>query len=440
MRRNTTVLIILLVLFGMAIVSLAFPVLGRKGMQLGLDLQGGLRLVFQADLSQVKPGEESEVMNGVVAVIANRINPLGVTEPNIERRGADQVVVEIPRLNVTETQKERIGRTALLEFREQVQDPATGQLKWQPAKGTVDSQELVLTSSYFKTNTQVGADQFGRVELHFEWDDTGKKLSEQITGRLIGKPLGIFEGDDPLLGDNAQPIAPIVQSVITDRGQITGLSIKEAATLSRQLNAGRLPVPLTLSYEFSVDPLLGENFVGLSVKAGIIALALIMLFMISYYRMPGLVASLALLFYAAWSIAIFKLIPVTLTLAGLAGFITSIGMAVDANVIIFERMKEELLTGRTLGAAVEAGFKRAWTAIWDANFTTFLATIVLYWVGSSVVSGAPVKGFALTLFIGTAVSMFTAITVTRTMLRFFVTQGFARKLSLFTIYARKENA
>jgi preprotein translocase subunit SecD len=403
-------------------------------MQLGLDLQGGAHIVYKADLSSVESGNEAEVMDGVVAVILNRINPLGVTEPNIQKQGEDRIVVELPGLSVTDKQKERLGRTALLEFREMTVDEE-GKVEWVPATGTLNGQEKVLTSSYFKENTYVASDNLGRIQLHFEWNEEGSQLSGEITQRLLGQPLGIFEGDEPLLGEDGQPIAPTVQDVITDVGVITGLSLKEASDLSKQLNAGRLPVPLEIIYEQTVSPLLGANFVDLSIKAGLIGIILVMLFMIAYYRLPGAMACLALTFYGAVVLAIFKLMPVTLTLAGIGGFVLSIGMAVDANVLIFERMKEEFKTGRTLGAAIEVGFSRAWTAIRDSNVTTFIVCAILFWVGSSVAAGAPVKGFAWTLGIGVAVSMFTAIVVTRTLLRLFVGSRLARKISLFTAYA-----
>jgi preprotein translocase subunit SecD len=226
--------------------------------------------------------------------------------------------------------------------------------------------------------------------------------------------------------------------VITQRGQIEGLSYNEADSLSKQLNAGRLPVPLEILYDQTVSPILGSDFVDMSVKAGIIGIILVMLFMIVYYRLPGFLASLALIFYAVLVLAIFKLIPVVLTLAGIGGFVLSIGMAVDANVLIFERMKEELRAGRTLGAAIETGFSRAWTGIRDSNVTTFIVCGILYWLGSSIVASAPVMGFALTLFIGVAVSMFTAIVVTRTLLRLFVGTRLARQTWLFSIYAGRE--
>ena len=434
-RKNTLVFIAIIIIFTLALLVI-LPVdkglLGGRGILLGLDLQGGIHLVYKADLSGVEPGKEAEIIDGVVAVIQNRINPLGVTESNIEKQGEDRIVVELPGLSITDVQKERIGRTALLEFREFVDDT------WIPATGTIDGKEKVLTSSFFKENTYVTRDDFGGIFLIFEWDEEGSQLSEQITSRLIGQPLGIFEGDEPLRGDDGLPIAPIVQSVITDSGQIEGLSINEATELSKQLNAGRLPVPLEVIYEQTVSPVLGADFIDLSLKAGLIGILLVMLFMIIYYRLPGLVASLALIFYGALIIALFKMIPVTLTLAGIGGFVLSIGMAVDANVLIFERMKEELQKGRTLGAATEAGFNRAWRAIRDSNVTTFIVCGILYWVGTSVVAGAPVKGFALTLFIGVAVSMFTAIVVTRTLLRLFVGTRLSPKTRLFSPYLRRK--
>ena len=433
-KKNLTVVALILVVFVLAML-VVLPVdkglLGGRDILLGLDLQGGLHLVYKADLSSVEAGKEEEIIEGVIAVIMNRINPLGVTEPVINPLGEDRIVVELPGESITDTQKERLGRTALLEFREYVEyEDGTGE--WIPTTGTIDGEEKVLTSSYFNENTYVTRDDYGNIYLVFEWNEEGSQLSEQITTRLLGKQLGIFEGDEPLIGDDGYPIAPVVQSVITDRGQIDGLSMNEATDLSSQLNAGRLPVPLEIIYEQNISPILGADFVDLSVKAGLIGILLVMLFMVLYYRMSGLVASLALIFYGTLILALFKLIPVTLTLAGIGGFVLSIGMAVDANVLIFERMKEELQKGRTLGAAIEAGFNRAWTAIRDSNVTTFIVCIILYWVGTSVVAGASVKGFALTLFIGVAVSMFTAIVVTRTLLRLFVGTRLAQQSRLFS--------
>jgi len=431
-RKNTLVLMIILALFAFAVSALIYPLWGRDAMRLGLDLQGGIHMVYQADFSEVEPGKESEAINGAIAVIERRINILGVTEPIIQKQGADRILVELPGISEAEKAKRLIGQTALLEFRELVIN-TDGEAEWVPTTAVVNGQEKVLNSAYFKENTYVDTDDFGRILLIFEWNSEGSKLSEQITGRMIGEALGIFLSGAPLLGDDDEPIAPIVRSKITDRGQIEGLSFTEATELSQLLNAGRLPLPLTPIYDQTVSPILGADFIDMSVKAGIIGIILVMLFMIAYYRLSGILACLALLFYGALVLALFKLIPVTLTLAGLGGFILSIGMAVDANVLIFERMKEEIRTGRTLGAAIEAGFNRAWTAIRDSNVTTFIVCGILYWVGNIIVGGAPVKGFAVTLFLGVAVSMFTAIVVTRTILRLFVGTRLARKTSLFSV-------
>ena len=441
LRKNTLVLLFILALFAFAVVGLFYPLFGREEMRLGLDLQGGLHMVYQADLSSVEPGEEDSTMDGVIAVINNRINPLGVTEPVIQKQGQDRILVELPGLSITEKEKERLSRVALLEFGELAGDDEEARWendlgRWKPVTAIINGEEKTLTSRYFKENTYLSRDNMGRLLLIFEWDKEGSQISEQVTGRLMNEPMGIFEGDESLLGDDGRPIAPIIHSVIRDRGQIEGLSYEEAESLSVQLNAGRLPVPLEVLYDQTVSPILGAGFVDMSIKAGIIGIILVMLFMMAYYRLSGVLACLALIFYGALVIAIFELIPVTLTLAGLGGFILSIGMAVDANVLIFERMKEEFRTGRTLGAAIEAGFNRAWTAIRDSNITTFIVCIILYWVGSTIVAGAPVKGFAATLFIGVAVSMFTAIVVTRTLLRLFVGSRLAKRSSLFSVSVR----
>jgi len=410
---------------------------GREGIRLGLDLKGGIHMVYQADLSAIEEGEEVEAIDGAIAVIQKRVDILGVTEPVIQKQGEDRILVELPGVSEAEKAKSLIGETALLEFREFGRDE-DGNEAWIPATAIIGGEEKVLNSSYFTENTYVDRDNFGNILLIFEWTEEGSKVSEEVTRRLLDKPLGIFLSGEHLLGDDGEPIAPIVRAIITTRGQIEGLSLNEATELSQLLNAGRIPVPLNPIYEQTVSPILGANFIDFSVKAGIIGIILVMLFMIIYYRLPGVLASLALIFYGSLVMAVFKLIPVTLTLAGLGGFVLSIGMAVDANVLIFERMKEEFRTGRTLGAAVEAGFGRAWTAIRDSNITTFIACAILYWLGSSIVQSAPVMSFAATLFIGVAVSMFTAIVVTRTLLRLFVGTPLAPKRALFSMYAGRK--
>jgi len=436
-RRNTIVFFILLAIFAFAVCAIIYPMFGREELRLGLDLQGGIHMVYQADFSDLEPGTEADAIDGAMAVIERRINVLGVTEPLIQKQGSDRILVELPGVGEAEKAKNIIGETALLEFREQKVDEE-GNLTWVPATATIDGKEKVLTSGYFKENTYVGQGNLSQILLYFEWNEEGGEISGEVTGRLIGQPLGIFLSGEPLLGDDGQPIAPIVNSKITDRGIIEGLSLKEATELSQLLNAGRIPVPLNPIYEQTISPILGADFIDMSLMAGMIGIILVMLFMIVYYRLPGALASLALIFYGAVVLAVFKLIPVTLTLAGIGGFVLSIGMAVDANVLIFERMKEEFATGRTLGAAIEAGFNRAWTAIRDSNVTTIIVCVILIWLGSSIVESAPVTGFAVTLLIGVLVSMFSAIVVTRTLLRLFVGTKLSKRTSLFSAHREKK--
>lgn len=446
-RRNTWVFIIVLVVFTLAtliVLPVEEGVLGKRGVRLGLDLQGGIHIVYQADLSSIEAGKRADALDGVKEILSNRINPLGVTEPLIQKQGVDRILIELPGLSITDKEKERLSRVDILEFGELVSENETARWenalgRWKPATAVIDGEEKELTSRYFKESTYLRRDETtGAIDLIFEWDDEGSRVSEQVTGRLIGQPLAIFDGDDTLLGENGRPIAPTVQATIVSSGRITGLLLEDAERLSKQLNFGRLPVPLEIIYDQTVAPILGSEFVDMSVRAGLIGILVVMLFMICYYRLSGVLASLALVFYGVLVMALFKLIPVTLTLAGLGGFILSIGMAVDANVLIFERIKEELRGGRTLGAAIEAGSNRAWTAIRDSNVTTFIVCGILYWLGSSIVASAPVMGFALTLFIGVAVSMFTAIVVTRTLLRLFVGTPLAKRTRLFSPHLRRK--
>lgn len=442
-RRDKITLLGILILTVFALLALAWrPLeksLHRERFQLGLDLRGGAHLVYEADLSQAENPEEA--MKGVINVIERRINAYGVSEPVIQKIGENRLLVQLPGIEKIEEAKKLIGQTALINFKELKPDE-NGDLKFDsegrlvrvkkgegdyiaiPATAKINGEEKELTSKYFKGNTMVVLNQMtNQPEIAFEWNEEGAKLFEQITKRLLHKPLGIFLGDEPIS-------APTVQAVIRDRGVITGLDLDRARWLSSLLNAGRIPVPLHTIEEHDVSPTLGADFIKRGLIAGIIGLALIILFMILYYRLPGLMAGFALLIYTALVLAAFKLIPVTLTLAGIAGFILSVGMAVDANVLIFERMKEELRMGRTVRAAVETGFDRAWPAIRDSNVSTFIACGILYWMGSSLAT-PPVMGFAVTLFIGVAISMFTAIVVTRTFLRVLGTTGAVRRLSLF---------
>ncbi len=445
--RNAYLLIFILALFGFAlwsIVPLDRDVFGREGLRLGLDLKGGSYLVYQADVSDIEPEYRDEIMEGVKGVIERRIDALGITEPIIQlqkREGEYNIAIQLPGIADIEKAKEMVGLFTVLEFREQDNEG-----NWIPATGTVNDQELILSSRYFKKDTEIRVDQFGRPFLVFEWNEEGQQLSEQITSRLIGKQLAIYLGDEPLRGEDGRPIAPVVQETIRDRGQIEGLSLVDAEELSRLLNAGRIDVPLGRwveeeskvfepnipLYERTVDATLGQDSIRKSIMAAGIGIVLLVIFMLVYYRLPGLVACLSLGIYGVVLLAIFKLVPVTLTLPGVAGFILSLGMAVDANVLIFERTKEELRGGRSLGAAVEAGFNRAWTAIRDSNITTFIACLILFWLGGEL-GAFMVRSFALTLFIGVALSMFTAIVITRTFLRLIIGSRLVTNLAAYGV-------
>jgi len=410
-------------------------VFGREGLRLGLDLAGGSYLVYQADVSAIEPENRAEIMEGVKGVIERRINALGITESTVQiqkHEGEYNIVIQIPGIADIEKAKEMVGLFTVLEFREQDKEG-----KWIPATGIVtvngEENELVLSSRYFKENTYVTVDSYGKAYLIFEMDETGAQLFKQISTRLIGKPLAIYLGDEPLQGEDGHIIAPTVDEVIEDKGQIRGLSLVDAQELSRVLNAGRIDVPLgrwadgefepsVPLYERTVDATLGQDSIRKSITAAVIGIVLLLVFMLVYYRLPGLVACLSLGIYGVVLLSIFKLWPIpviTLTLPGVAGFVVSFGMAVDANVLIFERVKEELRGGRSLGAAAEAGFNRAWPAIRDSNITTFIACFILIWLGGTL-GAFMVKGFAETLLIGVALSMFTAIVVTRTFLRLII--------------------
>lgn len=381
----------------------------RQGFRLGLDLQGGTHLVLQADTSRVPEGSErSSRVEGVTRIIEKRINAYGVAEAIVQRQGADRIIVELPGVRNIEEAKTLIGKTAQLDFREK--KTVDGKDEWvvAVAPGT-DGVEKRLTGEYFQ-KAEVGFEPgTSKPEILFQFNNEGAKLFEGITTRLKGKELGIFLDGEALT-------TPRVNEVIRDRGRITGnFTLDEARNLVIQFNAGALPLPVSIEEERTVDATLGADSVRKSVIAGEIGLVVVALFMILYYRVLGLVAVTALLVYTLAVLAIFKLVPVTLTLAGTAGFILSIGMAVDANILIFERMKEELRGGKTVGAAIDAGFARAWPSIRDSNVSTLITCGILYWFGSNF-GASIVMGFAFTLSIGVLASMFSAIVVSRGLL------------------------
>ncbi len=412
--------------------------LDRREMRLGLDLKGGTRVVVAADLAGRPADEINSTMKTVVGILERRVNALGVSETQITREGTDRVAVEIPGLTADQALR-LVGTTAQLEFKElatpisltpgapnYLPGPYCQTVKdWKPATAVGNGgQTKTLTGSFLKSNARLTADQNGLPAVGIQFNSEGASMFSQITQRELQQPVGIFL-------DNQCISAPVVQSHISDGNAIiTGLQVDTGKTLAAQLNAGALPVPLHVVEESQVDATLGSDSVSRSVLAGFIGFGVVALFMILYYRLPGVLAALALMTYASVVLAIFKLVPVTLSLAGVAAFVLSIGMAVDANILIFERTKEELRTGKSLTAAIDAGFSRAWPSIRDSNASTLITSGILYWFGDQF-GNSLIKGFALTLAIGVVVSLFSAILVTRTYLRLIIGTRSARNLWLF---------
>ena len=459
-RGNLIRLALIAILFGLALSEVLIrdaPSIGDSspgnntlGMRLGLDLSGGTHLVYKADLSQIGNETAADAVKGAMDIIELRVNAYGVSEPVIQKQGTDRISVQLPGVRDMDAAVSLIGQTAELDFRELTDESwqevqrltaqgnftgyesltEQGILEWIPATAISSKGEAVhLTGGHLKRNTRVEFSQItSEPEVHFELTSEGADLFGEITGRLIGRPLGIFL-------DDAWISSPIVRSEIPGgSGVIENMKgLDEARGLTTLLNYGALPVPLGEPIiREDIDPTLGADSIRKSLIAGVVGLALVLAFMMLYYRLPGVLASGALLIYGVLVLAAFKLIPVTLTLAGIAAFILSIGMAVDANVLIFERLKEELRAGRTLGGAIEAGFNRAWVAIRDSNISTLITCLILWLMGRALAEPR-VMGFALTLAIGVTLSMFTAIFVTRTFLRLFVGTPLAGRLSLFGV-------
>ena len=347
----------------------------RKTMRLGLDLQGGAHLVLQAEPPDGYEGDLSESLEVAKEVIERRVDAFGVVEPEIQIASGNRLDVQVPGISLPDAER-LIGRTASLQYF--VYNDA-GQLV--PATGVIDGVEIQMTGQHLKSNTY--AQRIGTsVSVNFETTGVGSELVRQITTRALGYNVGDPQRRILIYLDNELISDAVVQGVIEDQGSITGLgSFTEANDLSRQLNAGALPVPLRTIQANEVSASLGEDSVKASVNAAEIGLLAVLAFMILYYRFPGVLAAFALIVYALITLTVFKMWPVTLTLSGIAAFILSVGMAVDANILIFERMKEELRRGRPLGAAIETGFQRAWPSIRDSNIATFITCAILFWFG-----------------------------------------------------------
>ena len=396
----------------------------RPTMRLGLDLQGGAHLVLQAEPPPDYEGDLAESLEVAKEVIERRVDAFGVVEPEIQIASGNRLDVQVPGMSLPEAER-LIGRTASLTYFVYNDD---GELV--PATGVIDGVQIAMTGQHLKSNT-FPERQGTTFAVVFETTGVGSELMRQITTRAYGQPLGTPQNRLLVYLDTELISEASVRGVIEDDGVITGLdSFTEASDLSRQLNAGALPVPLRTIQANEVSASLGDDSVKASVNAAEIGLLAVLAFMILYYRFPGLLAAFALVVYALITLTVFKLWPVTLTLSGIAAFILSVGMAVDANILIFERMKEELRRGRPLGTAIETGFRRAWPSIRDSNVATFITCAILFWFGDQF-GASFVRGFAITLAIGVAVSMFSAIVVTRTFLRMFVGTRIGRSRWLF---------
>jgi preprotein translocase subunit SecD len=405
--------------------------------KLGLDLRGGLKVEYRVNAvgDKAPTAADVEVVKGI---IERRVNATGVSEPVVVTSGTDRIVVEIPGVSDPNAVRKLVGQTGRLDFvplPPEKYGSKTSQGQLQATEGQpLPSQEPPLFSGDQVASANVATDQNGARVVAFTLKSDGASKFADYTTNHIGEYFAIVL-------DNNVVSAPVIQSAITggsgqiEGGGLGGFARVDAENLVNVLRFGSLPFPVQELSSDQIAPTLGQEFLNRSLLAGGIAIFLVLLFMLIHYRLPGLVAGLALTYYAILVYALFRLIPVTLTLAGIAGFVLSIGMAVDANILIFERSKEELRLGKSLPQAIEAGFARAWNSILDSNVSSLITASILYFFGSSVI-----QGFALVLIIGVLASMFTAITVTRTILRLVVVRDWARKAWLYGVGASEFTA
>ncbi|MFH0917474.1 MAG: protein translocase subunit SecD [bacterium] len=436
-KRDAGILVLVAILLGIA-AYFAFPL---SNTNLGLDLQGGLAVILEAQDSAKAPRTDEGVTQAV-KIIQNRVNKLGVAEPEIQRQGQWKISVQLPGVANPEEALSIIGKTAVLEFYDvkQFGTPYASEAEalsaagvasvsalpadkrivhWSVAGGGSTDQwfvvttEPVLTGSTL-TGAQTGFDQFNKSKVDMQFNSEGGDIFSQVTGKMA--QTAQITGEDQRLAivlDGNVESAPRVQEQIDGgRAEITGdFTSDEAKNLALVLQTGALPVELMSVSQNAIGATLGKAALNQALIAGAVGLLLIMVFMIAYYRLLGLVASVALIIYGVLFLGILNGVGVTMTLPGIAGMILTLGMAVDANVLIFARMRDEVGGGKTIPAATSAGFKKAFRAVFDCNMTTILTAVILFWAASG-----GIKGFALTLGVGVALSMFTAVLVTRSML------------------------
>lgn len=420
-KKRIYIIVFIIFVFAFLVGNLAYPQFLKLPyfpnipFKLGLDLQGGSHLLYQADLSNIEEKDRANAMEGLRDVLERRVNFFGVSEPLVQIQG-ERLIVELPGIKDVSEAIREIGKTPFLEFK----TPKEGYEEiLEKNKRVIESGEgeledpfspTSLTGRYLK-KAELGFEQTTQEPLVLlEFNDEGAKIFEDLTEKNLKKPLAIYI-------DNILISSPVVQEKISGgRAQITGrFNLEEARELARNLSAGALPVPIKLIFQETVGPTLGKISLEQSLKAGILGFLAVILFMLIFYRLSGIIAAMALGIYVALILSLFKLIPVTLTLAGIGGFILSIGMVVDANILIFSRMREELREGKNFQISLEEGFRRAWPSIRDGNLTTLIVTAILFGFGTSFI-----KGFALTLSLGILISMFSAFFITRTFLRCFI--------------------
>ncbi len=429
---------------------------GDRPFKYGLDIEGGTELVYEADTSKIASSDLRQTMAALRDVIERRVNLFGVSEPVVQTEEVNalsgnpsqRLIVDLPGVTDIKQAVDLIGQTPLLEFKTERPD---GEEKTKIREAYAKAQEALQKPGLTEIEKQIifysepllqedpnflptalNGSKLAKAALIFDsrtnepkvlltFTDEGRELFAAITKENIGKPVAIYL-------DGAPISTPTVREAILDgNAEISGnFNIQEAQELVGRLNSGALPVPIALLSTQTVGASLGERALTSGVRAGIYGVLLVALFLILWYRVPGIVATVALAIYIAIMLAIFKLIPVTLTAAGIAGFILSIGMAVDANILIFERMKEELMKGKDIADAMHDGFARAWLSIRDSNVSSIISATILFWFGTSLV-----KGFALTLGLGVLISMFSAITVTRMFLYSLGTHGSGKVLRFF---------
>lgn len=377
----------------------------NRQFKLGLDLSGGTHLVYQADTSQVAPGDISSAMQSLKEVIERRINLFGVSEPivQVDQGGVfgdnreQRLIVELPGVTDVEEAIKRIGETPILEFKLLSTEGEAEEFLNTGLTGRMLQRASIQFDQSFANKPVIG----------LQFNEEGSDLFAKITRENVGSVMGIFLDGVLIEAPYIREEIPGGQAVIT--GDFTP---EQAKQIVRDLNYGALPMPISILSTETIGATLGETAVNASVRAGIYAFIIIALFLAAWYRFQGFVAALALAIYTIINLAVFKLIPVTLTAAGIAGFILSIGMAVDANILIFERTKEELKKGKSRFDALKEGFHRAWSSIRDSNLSSIITAVILYYFASTPV----IKGFALVFLIGVLVSMFSAITASRTIL------------------------